>query len=101
MLCDVIYLDYQLRKEDLIMDKKTIQQIANRISRRYLVPNAIVTRCIEGKNGYTGCTGYEIRTELPSYEGGNTLCDSITRHYEKEGVIVENCGGCVYFAYIP
>ena len=76
------------------MNKQKLQSIANKVSKSYCAPNPIITRTKMSENGYTG---YEIRTELPSYHGGNRLIDIIEDTFK--GVLVENCGGCVYFAY--
>ena len=76
------------------MTKQKLQSIANKISKRYDMPNPIITRRQQGVCGYTG---YEIRTELPSYAGGFELQEMIEDTFK--GVLVENQGHCVYFAY--
>ena len=78
------------------MEKRKIQAIANKVAKMFCSPQPIVTR---QKNTPEGYMGYEIRTELPSYEGGRILQNRIEKAYS--GVIVENLGGCVYFAYKP
>ena len=78
------------------MKKQILQRIGNRISKKYGMPNPIIEKRKEKNNCYGG---YEIRTELPSYEGGFELQKAITKKYNN--VIVENQGGCIYFAYIP
>ena len=82
------------------MEKTVIEKIGNKISKKYGMPKVIVTRKRNGEHGYMG---YEIRTELPSYEGGSELQESIYQYYAKKfiSVIVENLGGCIYFAYTP
>ena len=69
-----------------------IRTIAKKISKKYGFENFV---CVErlAKNKI------EIRTELPSYEGGFELQEAITEFYPD--VIVDNQGGCVYIAYIP
>lgn len=67
-----------------------IKRIVKRISKIYGVENYFrVTRLDKNR--------VEIRTELPSYEGGNQL----SRELEglEPGLICENQGGCVYILY--
>jgi len=69
-----------------------IRAIAKKISKKYGFENFVfVERIAKNK--------IQIRTELPSYEGGYELQEAIQKFYSD--VIVENQGGCVYIAYIP
>ena len=68
-----------------------ILKIAKMISKRYGFENYVDVERLD-KNRI------EIRTELPSYEGGDELRKEITKYYPT--AIVENQGGCVYIAYI-
>ena len=77
--------------------KKKIQEIGNKICKIYGVPEPIVGNKNSLVDG--GYRGYEVRTELPSYEGGNQFIDSINK--ADPNVIVENQGGCIYFIYEP
>jgi hypothetical protein len=76
---------------------KKMWEIAARISRKYGLmdkagaPLIKVTRIKDDR--------VEIRTELPSYAGGNEMCEAIQKQYP--GWIVENQGGCAYIAYRP
>lgn len=69
-----------------------IKSITKKISKKYGFENYFVVNKLE-KNKI------EIRTELPSYEGGFELQNAISKYYPD--VIVENQGGCVYIAYKP
>ena len=74
------------------MKIKEVERIGKKISKIYGVENYFkVTRINKNK--------IEIRSELPSYEGGNRL----SRELEglEQGWICENCGGCVYILYRP
>lgn len=69
-----------------------IKNITKKVSKKYGFENYfVVTKLNKNK--------IEIRTELPSYEGGFELQEAITKYYPD--VIVENQGGCVYIAYKP
>lgn len=69
-----------------------IKRIVKRISKNYGVENCfVVERLGRGK--------IEIRTELPSYEGGNELSRELEQEFT--GWICENIGGCVYVLYRP
>ncbi len=81
------------------MKLKEIKRIANSISKNYNVPMPIVSRANGNEDGVSGYNGIEIRTELPSYEGGQELQDKIEAVYPE--YIVENQGGCIYFVYKP
>jgi hypothetical protein len=70
-----------------------IRQIANRISKRYGMPEVV----IEKRTNEAGVKIVEVRTELPSYDGGNELIDEVS---EKLGYEGENQGGCVYHFYL-
>ena len=84
-----------LKKEDK-MTKAKLQSIGNKISKIYCVPNPIIERKnAEGNKA----SGYEIRTELPSYEGGDMLQAEIKKVFPD--YIPENQGGCIYFVYRP
>jgi len=74
------------------MDIRKIKSIVKRISKIYGVENFY-------KVSRTGKDKFEIRTELPSYEGG----EDMSRELEalKPGYICENLGGCVYCLYRP
>ena len=76
---------------------KTIQKIGNKVSKKYSVPNPIVTKLFKEKD--RKYNWYEIRTELPSYEGGSEFQEKIEKKFPN--YIVENQGGCVYIAYRP
>jgi len=78
------------------MKKTKLQSISNKVSKAWSVPLPIITRKKQTPNGYIG---YEIRTELPSYEGGEDLQIAIEKVYHN--IIVENQGGCIYFVYRP
>jgi len=80
------------------MNIKAIKKIANKISKSYGMPEPIVEKKNACEDG-SGYDGIEIRSELPSYEGGNELQDAITKQYPD--CVVENFGGCVYFVYKP
>ena len=74
------------------MDIRKIKRITKRISKIYGVENFFrVTRINKNR--------VEIRTELPSYEGGNQL----SRELEglEQGLICEHQGGCIYVLYKP
>lgn len=69
-----------------------IKRIVKRISQIYGVENYfVVTRINKNK--------IEIRTELPSYEGGLDLQRAVVKG-EPEW-ICENIGGCIYVLYRP
>ena len=74
------------------MRKDKIFSIAKMISKRYGVEGYLVVTKLDKDK-------IEIRTELPSYEGGFELQEAIQKYYPD--VIVENQGGCVYIAYRP
>ena len=69
-----------------------IKSITKKVSKKWGVENYYHVERLENGN-------IEIRTELPSYEGGFELQEKIQKHYPD--VIVENQGGCVYIAYTP
>lgn len=69
-----------------------IKRITKRISKIYGVENFFkVTRLDKNK--------IEIRTELPSYEGGFELQKDLEQTFKNW--ICENAGGCVYILYRP
>ena len=71
---------------------RRIKSVVKRVSKIYGVENYYcVTRIAKNK--------IEIRTELPSYEGGNELSNKLESIYK--GWICENLGGCVYMFYLP
>ena len=68
-----------------------IRKIANKISKDFSVPNPVITRVADWK--------IELRTELPSYDGGWVLQTELEAQFP--GWICENAGGCVYYLYKP
>jgi len=74
------------------MDIKKVKRIVKRVSKIYGVEDYFR---VERR----GRAKFEIRTELPSYEGG----DRMSRELEalEPGYICENEGGCVYCLYRP
>ncbi len=74
------------------MDIRKVKKAVAKISEDYGVKDLF---CVERQ----GRNKIEIRTELPSYAGGNEL----SREVEKiePGWICENQGGCVYILYRP
>lgn len=71
---------------------REIKRITKRISKIYGVENYFVVTKLD-KNRV------EIRTELPSYEGGFILQRELEKKFN--GFICENNGGCVYILYRP
>jgi len=72
--------------------RKIIETITRTISKIYGVEKYFaVTKLSNNK--------FEIRTELPSYEGGNELSARLEKKFK--GWICENQGGCVYILYKP
>ncbi len=68
-----------------------VRQIADKISINFGVPEPIVTRLGNNK--------IELRTELPSYEGGYELQNELEAL--DSNWICENYGGCIYIFYRP
>jgi hypothetical protein len=72
--------------------KKTIEAITKKISKIYGVENFFKVEKLSNNK-------FEIRTELPSYEGGQQLSEALQAKFK--GWICENQGGCVYILYKP
>ena len=79
------------------MKLKQIEKIAGQISKKHCMvdsegkPLIIVERRIIDDVRFV-----EVRTEMPSYEGGNELIEKVNK---KLGYYGENEGGCIYRFY--
>jgi len=87
----------QTKEKKMRITKSEIQKIGNKISKIYGVPEPIISSKKRLTQG--GYKGYEVRTELPSYEGGTEFASAVNQ--ADPNVIVENQSGCIYFIYEP
>lgn len=76
------------------MKLKQIEKIAERISKNYgMIDREGKPFVIAEKRIINNVRFVEVRTELPSYKGGDEL---IVKVEEKLGYSGENLGGCIY-----